>query len=261
MKKELKHDNSKDFRISIAQDINETLTGTLDFKDFAAKSTKIIAANLNLAAVAIFRIDHSINELHSYAYTVSIDTSIIDRILGIPFVKIKTSLKEESKNYTEETAKTGEIKTSHNLIDFIDGVIPKSIGKALQKALKTKTYISIPIKTHNRTEGVLFCATKEFSLDKERELLKIIANQLGLAMSNVMAHERIIEQYKKSLEEKGKPKKLRPRIKFTLRITEELEQYLNFKTVNTKKSKAEYVRSLLENNMKKDEDFKKFNNE
>lgn len=44
-----------------------------------------------------------------------------------------------------------------------------------------------------------------------------------------------------------------PRIKFTLRVTNSIEEYLHFKTHNTKLSKADYLREQIEHQMEQDE--------
>lgn len=46
-----------------------------------------------------------------------------------------------------------------------------------------------------------------------------------------------------------------PRLKFTLRITTSIEEYLHFKTHNTKLSKADYLREQIEGLMEKDDDW------
>ncbi len=49
-----------------------------------------------------------------------------------------------------------------------------------------------------------------------------------------------------------------PRIKFTLRITNTIEEYLHFKTHNTKFSKADYLRARIEKLMEQDEDWQEY---
>ncbi len=49
-----------------------------------------------------------------------------------------------------------------------------------------------------------------------------------------------------------------PRIKFTLRITTSIEEYLHFKTHNTKLSKADYLREQIERQMKTDDDWQEY---
>lgn len=49
-----------------------------------------------------------------------------------------------------------------------------------------------------------------------------------------------------------------PRIKFTLRITKSIEQYLAFKTNNTKLTKADWLRAEIEKLMENDSVWRKF---
>ncbi|MFH0952191.1 MAG: hypothetical protein V1838_03285 [Patescibacteria group bacterium] len=46
-----------------------------------------------------------------------------------------------------------------------------------------------------------------------------------------------------------------PNIKFTLRITKTIEKYLHYKTHNTDKSKADFIREEIDGKMKKDSKF------
>lgn len=49
-----------------------------------------------------------------------------------------------------------------------------------------------------------------------------------------------------------------PRIKFTLRVTNSIEEYLHFKTHNTKLSKADYLRERIEKQMEQDQDWQEY---
>jgi hypothetical protein len=49
-----------------------------------------------------------------------------------------------------------------------------------------------------------------------------------------------------------------PRIKFTLRITKTIEQYLGFKTANTSLTKADWLRGEIERLMREDPKFRDF---
>ena len=245
--------------LEIARKVNNSLIGTLDFKDFAKNATEIALNEIDLTAVAIFRIDHNSNELKSYSYTLKVGKKTIDNILGKKFTSVTAPLGRKNTNLVEDTVNEGRINKSSKLEDFSRHVVRENAGNVLQKFLKTKFHISLPIKVNGNVEGVLFCASKDPYFSKEKiSLLETVTSQLGLAMGNVMAHERILEKYRKTLEAGDKPKKNRPRIKFTLRITDDLEQYLNYKTINTKTSKAEYVRKMLEDKMKNDQEYEDF---
>ena len=57
--------------------------------------------------------------------------------------------------------------------------------------------------------------------------------------------------------EKGEGKET-PTIKFTLRITPRIERFLHWKTHNTKVSKADFLRELIERLIDQDEDYQRF---
>ena len=57
--------------------------------------------------------------------------------------------------------------------------------------------------------------------------------------------------------EKGEGREM-PSIKFTLRVTSRIERYLHWKTHNTKISKADFLRNLIDNLIDQDENYKKF---
>ncbi|MBU1164336.1 hypothetical protein KKA15_02105 [Patescibacteria group bacterium] len=50
-----------------------------------------------------------------------------------------------------------------------------------------------------------------------------------------------------------------PKIKFTLRITPKIERYLHWKTHNTKKSKADFLRERIDKMIEEDEEFRRYN--
>lgn len=68
--------------------------------------------------------------------------------------------------------------------------------------------------------------------------------------------EKTILSFLKTL--KGEEVKEIPCIKFTLRITPSIEKYLHYKTHNTKKSKADFLREYVERMMGIDKDYQDF---
>ena len=57
--------------------------------------------------------------------------------------------------------------------------------------------------------------------------------------------------------ERGEGKEV-PNIKFTLRITARIERYLQWKTHNSKLTKADYLRHIIEEIIDADEEYQKF---
>lgn len=165
---------------------------------------------------------------------------------------------EDSKNLLAQSFLKNEITISHCMYDFTRPVLSKISARTIGKLIHAKSLVGIPLRYKGSPIGVLGIleVTKKTISKSEKDLLQTLSNQIALAIENAKEHERIIEDYKKSLREKNKPKKSKPNIKFTLRITEEIEQYLGFKARENKQSKAEYVRGILEDLRKQDKDFK-----
>lgn len=67
---------------------------------------------------------------------------------------------------------------------------------------------------------------------------------------------KTISTFLESIE--GLAVKQTPRIKFTLRITRAIEEYLHFKTHNTKLTKADYLRAEIEKMMALDEGWNEY---
>ena len=49
-----------------------------------------------------------------------------------------------------------------------------------------------------------------------------------------------------------------PKIKFTLRITSRIERYLHWKTHNTKLTKADFLREMIEEMIENDTDYQRY---
>ncbi|MBU1167747.1 GAF domain-containing protein, partial [Patescibacteria group bacterium] len=181
------------------------------------------------------------------------------------FSKIKIAI-DDPINHIGETAKYEKSFSGKRLVDFTRGFVKseKLIG-VYQKVSTTKFMMTVPIFSSGKVEGVLYVGTAKDSFTPDQiSLIKIFAEQLGLAMGNIIAHEKIIEKFKDEQERKKRqtdPDKI-PNIKFTLRISKEIDRYLNWKVHNTKKTKADFLReAILEDLMEPDEEYKKFSDD
>jgi hypothetical protein len=91
-----------------------------------------------------------------------------------------------------------------------------------------------------------------FSRLSQRELppfVKVYAYDLEAISAKVLAFLKSIE---------GVVIREVPRIKFTLRVTSSIEEYLHFKTHNTKLSKADYLRERIEQQMAQDDSWAEY---
>ncbi len=89
-------------------------------------------------------------------------------------------------------------------------------------------------------------------LQKDKNTAKFL--NLKYYTENVL--EKLLLDFLQTIE-KGEGREA-PTIKFTLRITSRIERYLHWKTHNTKVSKADFLRELIEKLIDEDQDYKKF---
>ncbi len=244
--------------LNLVHKINERLVGTLDFDELTQKITAMLVNELGLQGCTIFRVDSKHRCLRSCAFNMKSNAARMLQIIGKPFSSLATPI-DKPLNYIGQTAAFGKIIHGRRLRDFISPTVGPVSADAIARITHANYLLSLPIKFKGAVVGALLVGHRDSDFTESGvSLLKTAAAQLGLAMGNVMAHERIIERYKESLAKGEKKVAKIPKIKFTLRITPEIEQYLTFKVANTKESKAEYVRKLLEELMEKDEGYKKF---
>jgi GAF domain-containing protein len=245
-------------QLELTQRINEVLIGTLNFDELTRKVTRLFIEELNLQGGSVFRIENDGKTLRACSFAIKGDSNRLARVMQKPFNSMATPI-DNPENNMGKTAAYGKVYKDQDLSKFVFPVVSKLICKAIIRVSNARFFLSLPIRSGSAIVGALLIGKKDKNFTpKEIQAMEAFTSQLGLAMGNVMAHERILENYRKTLEAGDKPKKNRPRIKFTLRITDDLEQYLNYKTINTKTSKAEYVRKMLEEKMKNDKEYEDF---
>lgn len=113
--------------------------------------------------------------------------------------------------------------------------------------------------THKKP--ILYLSEKGKAINKNLVHLKKDKNTSGLIHLEYYTTphlEKIIQEFLQQVE-KGQGREI-PNIKFTLRITSRIERYLHWKTHNTKISKADFLREVIEQIIDEDENYLKYIN-
>lgn len=132
---------------------------------------------------------------------------------------------------------------------LIDGSRPSSeVGYIVAFALSNK-------------KPVLYLLERGLMLDSSLRQLEKDKHITGLLKINHYTDqslEKIIRDYLEGVSE-GTVLKETPNIKFTLRITSSIDKYLDWKAGETKKTKADFLRDVIcDDLIKKDEAYKKY---
>ena len=145
----------------------------------------------------------------------------------------------------EKIGQTGEV-----LIERVDALVIEGTKNLIESG-----YLIALALAHKKP--ILYLIEKGKVADRNLIYLqKGVSSLLRLKNYSDNDLEKIVTEFVE-FAERGAGKEL-PNIKFTLRITSKIERYLRWRTHNTKLTKADYLRNLLEDLIDKDEEYKKF---
>lgn len=141
-----------------------------------------------------------------------------------------------------------------SFIEYVDALIAEGTNPSFES-----THLIALAIAHKKQ--VLYLVEKEKYIDNN--LLKLQNNRRAKRFFKINFYtdinlDAIILDFLQIIEKRGVMAKEKPEIKFTLRITSKIEQYLKWRTHNTNISKADFLRGEIEKMIEKDEEFKKF---
>lgn len=236
----------------LLQKISNILIGTRDFQRLARQAVDLIVKEFkeqNLRGAAIFRVHQQDNLLYAYDYSYKY-RRVIDKLLPTKFSELNIPL-TATDNLIVKTAVTNQIQQSKRIADFAHGVLADDLSDKLQRLMKVKLAITFPIRLKSGKVGgvLMFVVGQETMTGKQLVLFETFADQLGLAFSNVFAFEKVVAQYKNTLDRDlatSITKENIPSLKFTLRISPKQNKKLERLARETGKTKAEHLRELLD---------------
>lgn len=147
----------------------------------------------------------------------------------------------------EKISQSGEV-----LLEKMDGLIIEG-----SRSIPESAYLIAIALVHQKP--ILYLSQEGKPINKNLLHLrkdKNTAKYLFLQYYTESNLEKSVLEFLKRIE-KGEGREI-PNIKFTLRITSRIERYLHWKTHNTKISKADFLRELIEGLIDKDEQYQKF---
>lgn len=235
--------------LQIAEKVNADLVGTVQFRDLAQRIVDFAAKELHLNTVAVFRVTVDGQRLHAYTYTHRM-RSLIDRILPKPFASYTAPL-TELENAAVRTVVTGKPQQSLALADFAKKVVPEYIVHKIQHIMGAKLFIAYPVHDpNNAIVGALMFGITETTISPALDrLLRFFTDQIGTIFASALQFEHVLAKYKAEREygiTRKETHKEKPTIKFTLRVTKRQQQFINAHIRGSSKTKAKFIRELLD---------------
>jgi len=178
-------------------------------------------------------------------------SKIIDTLSGAGVLVLSNLAQQNVSGFSgvdlERINQSGEA-----MIEKMDALIVEG-----SRQLAESGYLIAIALAHNKP--ILYLTEKGRPVNKNITFLqkgKGPAKLINIQSYNDSDLDKVIGDFLQAVEV-GEGKEI-PDIKFTLRITSRIERYLQWKTLNTKMAKADYLRNLIEDLINHDQDYKRF---
>lgn len=229
--------------------VTSLFVGVHDFRKLATQAAELVTKELkaqNLIGAAIFRVHEQENSVYAYTYAHKL-RRFIDPLLPAKFSQF-TVLLSETKNLVVKTILADQIQQSQNLSDFSSGVLSESITAKIQKIIRAKFCVSVPIrlKSGKVAGAILFVLNNTHLSGEQLVLFETFADQMGLAFSNIMEFEKLTAKYNNLTSRFLSSEDDVPSVKFTLRVTPKENEKLERLAREKKRTKAEIIRDFLD---------------
>ncbi len=154
--------------------------------------------------------------------------------------------------FTQEVQKM--LNSDDSMAEKIDALVIEGSNQSFESA-----HLIALALAHKKK--VLYLVEKNKYIDKN--LLKLENDKKTKIFFKIALYQdydlgKILQDFIRRVEHGSDEIKIKPTIKFTLRVTPKMERYLQWKTHNTKSSKADFLREAIEDMIKNEEEYKKF---
>lgn len=193
--KSLKQKNisqSKDLKL--LSDISESILSTLDISNILQNSVDMIVNRYNFLGGIILLLEN--DKLYAHSISKGRIASSFLNLIGKPISSLSIEIRgNEEKNYIVKSIIQKRYISDPNLYYFTQGVLSENATILAQRITGTKYCISLPIFNARQPLGALFLS-KKVNQDFSNELLvlKLITNQIGIAISNARFFQQQQEQ-------------------------------------------------------------------
>jgi len=212
----------------VLRKITDVITSSLDLQKVCQEIVNSVTARLNFVAGLIALIDADKYELYPAAISETKGMSKVRGLVGDQ-AKLKISADDKSSKLAQAVSNM-KMYTANDLSEILSPPLKSRIAQRIQKMNKIRGAIVLPIVAQGKALGALAIAldkpVKEIS-DQEKETLKTLANEAGLAIDNALLFERT-QKFNVHLKEE------------VSRATKELRG-ANAKLLKLDKAKSEFI--------------------
>jgi signal transduction histidine kinase len=190
--------NDKQQRIIF--NITNQLVTTLDFKEISQRAVDLIPRETGYFGAVLIGYDKENQLLEPISRTTTSFDKQVVQIIGENFqdryqLRIDQLTGKETK--VVESFLEDKITVTDNFAKAFSPPLPVIMSNAQQKLLNIKSVVSIPLKSSGNKLGImsfiLVDKTPNEILEDDLNLMKVFANQVGIALENASLHTKVIE--------------------------------------------------------------------
>lgn len=184
--------------LAALQKITTLITRTLDFGKVTQAIADGIYTELGYIGGIVLFLGKDRKKLFADAVTQTPITKKVLKLLPKPLTEYWGDA-SQAFNRTFKSIESGEVQIGTKLTDFISPAVPEDIVEQIQKILKVKSVISVPIYSEQEVVGaIVFMLAEEPGTFKQTDIsmMKALANQSGIVSRNIELYKRLEESNK-----------------------------------------------------------------
>lgn len=181
----LKVPDSRDQAITAILHIDEIILKTLEFEQLTERIVNVVLEELGYlklgyVMIVLSLIDKRRNILERISISKTKEAAEALKLSPVTFKKIEFSLEEE-ENFCVKAVKNRQAYITRDLSDMLYPAIERDFVRAVQKKLKVKTSIVLPIFARDEAVGTII-----FSLNKGEEKISVFEKQILVGFTNAI---------------------------------------------------------------------------
>ena len=176
------------------QHVTGLITRSLDFQKVLQGIANSISTELGYIGGVVMLIEPGTRKAYLGALTETALTKQALKLLPKSAYELTGTI--DDPDLASKSMRTGQMQVSDKLEEFLSPPLPKLVSQGIQKIVKAKTIVSVPIYSENEIIGALvyiLARPKNEVSAREYEVMRSVADQTGITTRNL----RFIDQIKK----------------------------------------------------------------
>ncbi len=179
--------------LAALQALTSEITRSLNFNKFTQDIVDGVAEKLDFVGAVLLLLD---KEKETFKVSAITNSQVIKKALAyLPNSLMKyTGNFKEDNNLVTLAMRTGRVQVGAELYSFVSPPIPRGTATIMQGALRMRSIIAVPIFSENSPVGCLLVGsrqTKEKISDTEIQMIKALADEVGIMARNLQLYEQL----------------------------------------------------------------------